>query len=264
MNITGRWEQWLRSEGRAPGTIRLKVYWVERLAADVDLLTADGQALAAWMAAHDWKPETRKSCRSALRDFYRWAVEGGHVAVDPTKRLRPIPVPPGAPRPAPEDRLEAALGIASEEEAVMLLLAAYAGLRRNEIATLRVADLRPEGLRVTGKGGRVRVVPVHPRLQYALERWTTRLDDDSGWVFPSPKRKGWHVTADYVYRHISALMDGWSPHTLRHRFGTAVYRASGHDLRTTQELLGHSSVVTTQRYTLVDEDSKKAAVFGVA
>lgn len=76
-------------------------------------------------------------------------------------------------------------------------------------------------------------------------------------------RPGWHVTADYVYRHITALTGGYSPHTLRHRFGTQVYRVS-HDIRATQELLGHSSVATTQRYVATDEDAMRAAVFGVA
>ena len=66
-----------------------------------------------------------------------------------------------------------------------------------------------------------------------------------------------------MYRRIVALTGGWSPHTLRHRFASAVYRGS-HDIRATQELLGHSSVATTQRYVAVDEDAVTAAVRSIA
>lgn len=261
MGDVEQWIEQLRAEGRAPGTVQLKAYYLNRLAAVVAPLTATTDDLVQWLAAQDWKPETRKSARCALRDFYSWLVVTGRRPDNPALALRPIRVPPGKPKPTPEAVLEAALDRADPVDRLMVLLAAYAGLRRAEIASLRVADVIESGLRITGKGGRVRLLPLHPRLEHALRSRCADLGD--GWLFPSTARPGWHVQPDYVYRHIQALI-GTGPHALRHRFGTAVYRASGHDLRATQELLGHSSIATTQRYVEVGEDSMRAAVLAVA
>lgn len=275
MDAGERWLAYLRAEGARPGTVGLRRYYLRKLAESVDLLTATTDDLVEWMNGHDWGPETRKSARSTLRGFYSWAVEEGLRLDDPTTRLRPVRVPPGKPRPTPELVLEEAMARASEPERCMLALAAWAGLRRNEIAELRLDDIGDGQVRIRGKGGRVRVVPLHPRVEHALRERVQALTSGGGgagrpksgsgfdWVFPSPARPGWHVSADYVYRRIVALTGGWSPHTLRHRFASAVYRGS-HDIRATQELLGHSSVATTQRYVAVDEDELTRAIRSIA
>jgi integrase len=277
VDAISRWLSGLRAEGLAPGSIKLKEHYVRSLDRCVPVLEATGDDIVAWMTARTWGAETRKSARNAVRGFYAWALAEQLVDADPCARIRPIHVPPGKPRPTPELVLEDALDQASDEERLMLLLMAYAGLRRNEVATLRWSDVTDRGLRVVGKGGRTRLLPLHPRLEHALAAWRRKDAPTPGggaisgpksasgfeWVFPSPARPGWHVSADYVYRHVVALTGGYGPHTLRHRFGTQVYRHS-HDLRAVQELLGHSSPVTTQRYTLVDEDALSAAVNSVA
>ena len=264
MGDVERWLNTLQAEGLRPGTIRLKAHYLDDLSRVVAPLTATTDDLVAWMNSHDWQPETRKSARAAVRGFYQWAMAERLITLDPSARLRPVRVPPGKPKPTPELVLEDALDRATEPERCMLLLAAYAGLRRNEVAELRVADVTERGLRIRGKGGRVRLGPVHPRLEHALrQRLDALAGDDTGWMFPSKARPGWHVTADHVYRHVIALTGGYSPHTLRHRFATQVFRSS-HNLLATQQLLGHSSPVTTQRYVDVGEDAMTAAVMGVA
>jgi site-specific recombinase XerD len=83
-------------------------------------------------------------------------------------------------------------------------------------------------------------------------------------VFPSLKTPGAAVTPTTVGRKVrAALGKQFSTHQLRHRFASAVYQASGHDLRLVQELLGHASVATTQIYTAVSSDSMRDAVAGV-
>lgn len=248
---------WLRAGGVTPDTLRVRKSYVTRwIAAVEDPATATASDVASFLAVPDWKPNTRRAARATLRVFYHWATETGLVATDPTKGIRPVNVPRALPRPAPESAIVEALEMADEECRLMVLLAAYAGLRRGEIARLHADDIGNDSIVVHGKGGHLRRVPTHAKLRGPLEAARLR----GGWVFPSPVRKGEHVNVDYIGRRLGRLLpDGFSGHTLRHRFGTQVYRGT-HDIRATQELLGHASVATTQRYVEVSDDALLAAV----
>lgn len=113
----------------------------------------------------------------------------------------------------------------------MIGLAAFAGLRCAEIARVHGQDLAGDVLRVHGKGGKVRDVPVLPRL-------LDRLQAVEGWAFPNGH--GSHLTPGHVSRLLSrALPEGWTGHTLRHRLATAAY-AGTRDLLAVSALLGHS------------------------
>ena len=135
----------------------------------------------------------------------------------------------------------------------MLQLAAYAGLRRSEIAALQTRALVGDTLRVKGKGGKVRVVPVlNAELLAALEAIPP------GFVFPGNDHG--HQSPNWVGRQMArALGPGWTAHTLRHRFATMAY-SHGRDLLSVQELLGHSKPETTARYTAVPDGALRAAV----
>jgi integrase len=261
MNALDQFRQYLQAAGQTPGTIGIKMSYLKRLAeSHPDLLTVSESDLLAWLGNPEWKPETRKSARSNLRAFYSWAHRSKLIEQDPSLYLPAVRVPAGKPKPAAETDVQSAISKAHGKQLVMVLLAAYAGLRRNEIATLRRADVTSYGLRVTGKGGRTRVVPIHPALIGPLAAY---LDThESPWVFPSDRREGEHVSSDHVYRQVREVL-GHNTHTLRHRFATKAYQGS-HDLRAVQELLGHSSPQTTQRYTLVETDALNAAVLSVA
>ena len=135
--------------------------------------------------------------------------------------------------------------------------AAFCGLRRGEIAGVRAEDVEDDlvghSLRVTGKGGHVRMVPLPDYLAVAIR------GRGPGWIFPSPSLPA-SLTPAHVGKVISRLLpDGWTCHTLRHRCATVAYR-SDHDLRAVQELLGHAKPETTARYTQVEDDSIRAAV----
>jgi site-specific recombinase XerC len=249
--------QWLNAGGVSPGTVKVRSRYVGHfLVANPDPTQATSSEVAAYLASPGWKPETRRSARASIRVFFHWALDAGLIDHDPTKGIRPIKVPRSLPRPAPESAVSEALLGADADTVLAVLLAAYAGLRRAEIACLHSKDIESASIRVTGKGGHERRIPIHAKLAGPLARAKAR----GGWVFPSPVFKGEHVNVDYIGKRLKrALPDGYSGHTLRHRFGTMVYRAD-HDLRATQELLGHSSVATTQRYVEVSDDALLRAV----
>jgi integrase len=142
----------------------------------------------------------------------------------------------------------------------MILLAVLAGLRRSEIAKVHsrdiVADIVGHSLRVSGKGGKTRTVPLHPRIVHELG------GRDPGYIFPG--RDGGHLSAHWVGKKLARLLGGgWSGHTLRHRFSTDAYQV-GHDLFAVQTLMGHSSPTTTRRYTALDDERLRATVKGLA
>ena len=246
---------WLRAGGVAEGTVTLRVCHVNRFSKKVDVLTATTEDVIAWLENPAWKPNTRQAGRASLRSFYRWATETGLVDKDPTAKTRPVKVPPRAIKEAPQEALLTALERVGERDRLAIMLAAYAGLRRAEIATLHADHIGDRMLTVTGKGSKTRRVPIHPLLEGPLRE----VKERGGYVFPGAD--GWGpVGPDAMGRRISrALPDGWTAHSLRHYYAGHVYRAS-HDIRAVQQLLGHASIATTQIYTHIDDDELHRAV----
>lgn len=252
------WLDWYRAGAVSPNTLRLRKSHLRRLAGASDLMTATEDDLTSFLATiADKSANYRHSVHASLKQFYSWALRRGFRPDDPTVGLRPVPVPPGLPKPVDELTLAVALEQAGDETRLMLLLGAYAGLRRAEIAAVHSDHVRNGMLYVVGKGGKERHIPLHPRLAADLLKV-------SGWAFPSPINKGSHVTPDYVSDRLErALPEPWTPHSLRHRFATMAYQ-SAHDLRAVQTLLGHTKPETTARYTLIGRDDLQAAVNGIA
>jgi len=249
---------WLAAAGTSPHTLRLRRHYLRRLAAfgENDPWELDTDDLAGFLAQPGWAAETRRSARAAVRGFYTWAQLTGRLERNPARDLPAVRVPAGLPRPTPEEVVAQALRRADGRGRLMVLLAAFAGLRRGEIAALHSEDIRGGQVRVRGKGGKVRIVPLHPVLVAELE-----LAASGGFLFPgringhlSPDRVG-HILADLLGR-------GWTGHTLRHRFATRAY-ATQRDLLAVQQLLGHAKPETTRRYTALPDDALRAAVDGL-
>lgn len=169
------------------------------------------------------------------------------------------------------DRYLAAAQERTEPVRAILLLLPNTGLRISEACGLRTQDVqRRKGepvLVVTGKGNKDRVVPLNAAAVQALRDWTkTRkaemADNDTPWLFPGRKTHIHPATVEKACREIAAAdpeLKGLTPHVLRHRFATALL-SRGVDLKTVQVLLGHESIMTTQRYLHPDTDQLAAAV----
>jgi integrase len=251
----------MRASGKPVSTRDLRTYHLRRFArTHPDPFTLDTEDLAGWLGCHGWGLETLRSYRASLRAFYSWAMAAGHTTTSPAAGLPTVPAQLGKPRPTPDDVLAVAVRVAGSRERLMLRLGAHAGLRRAEIAAVHSGDVFEDldgwSLRVRGKGGRVRLVPLTRWLALELRA------APAGWVFPSPG--GGHLTPAHVGKLMSGLLGpGWSAHTLRHRFATRAY-AVERDLRAVQELLGHTKPETTAVYTQVPSGAKRRAVDRVA
>jgi integrase/recombinase XerC len=185
-------------------------------------------------------------------------------------------VRPGAPRPVSEDQARGLLTEAAadpdrapweglRDQAVLTLLYGC-GLRISEALSLTRSDAPlGEAVRITGKGGKTRIVPVLPVVREAVSAYLAALPWPTERADPLfiAKRGGAlsprHVQAAMqLLRGRLGLPDRATPHALRHSFATHLLGA-GADLRSIQELLGHASLSTTQRYTEVDAAGLLAA-----
>lgn len=247
--------------GTAPSSLDLRRYQLGRLGrmlATPDPWSVTPAALVTWAGSVEhWAANTRRSYRTTVRGFYGWAMEAGHVARSPALALpRVRPAPPN-PRPAPDRVYLPALEAATPRERLMLRLAADHGMRRGEIAVVHSRDLLEDlagwSLTVHGKGGRERLVPLLDDVAIALRRLPP------GWAFPGNVEG--HLSPRWVGRLVTRLLEGdWTTHKLRHRAATAWWEASGHDVLTVGELLGHADPKTTRLYVKVGDGRKRDVV----
>jgi integrase/recombinase XerC len=230
--------------------------------------------IRAWLAhlrsgEHPLSPRSLSQALSAIRTFHRFLdrrLDAPNAAIALVRGPR---VKPGAPRPVSEDQARALIaepGLdpdredweAARDEAVLTLLYGC-GLRISEALSLKRADA-PLGaeLRITGKGGKTRIVPVLPAVAQAIEAYLAQLPfvlEPKDPLFRA--RRGGPLSPRHVQATVQALRGrlglpaSATPHALRHSFATHLLGA-GADLRSIQELLGHASLSTTQRYTEVD------------
>ncbi len=230
------------------------------------LLEADARTLRAWLAdLHDRGLAKSSVARrlAALRSFYRFLMRRGLVRANPARELSAPKLPKRLPTYLPIDESEALLRsegaptpTSARDRAVLEVLYAT-GVRVAELAGLDVedGDLREGAVRVTGKGGKERIVPMGRKAVEALRVYLG--ERASGPLFLSGR--GRRLTVRSVHRIVRAraraagLARRVSPHTLRHTFATHLLDA-GADLRLIQELLGHARLGTTQRYTHVSAD----------
>jgi len=257
------WEEELRAAGRPATTRYLRTYHLRRLAHDHGEHNPQQMTpslLVAWMARHDWSPETRRSYRASLRVFYRWLYATGRADTDIAHSLPSTAVPRALPRPCPTDVLVSATRFAATDMRLrlMLLVLAETGMRRGELCRLHTnhleRDLTGWSLRVIGKGGGVRLIPLTDTLAGVLRRLP------GGYAFPG--LIDGHLSPAYVGKLVSAALgEGYTAHTLRHRFGTLAY-AVERDLRAVQELLGHAKPETTAVYAAVPVGAMRRAVLG--
>lgn len=252
------WGMSMAAAGRSVATMATRTDHLRRLARAMLVgpwdVTSDD--LVRWAGAQVWSRETRRSVYASVRGFYAHGVAAGLVSRSPAEALPRVRAGEPAPRPVPERIYSAAVGVADRRTRIILRLAAELGLRRAEIAQIHAADLTDDltgrSLVVHGKGARVRAVPLGPDLARLIES-----ECDGGWLLPG--RIGGHLSARRVGELATEVLpEGWTLHTLRHRFASVVHAATG-DLIAVQRLLGHASVATTQRYVATDTDRLRRA-----
>lgn len=250
--------------GLQPRTIRLRRILLScflRWCDDRSPFALNAEEIELFLDGRRIGARTRHSWLANLHAFYEWAVLHELTTIDPTERIRRPRVRRGLPRPAATDQLFEALAHATPMIRCWIVLAAYQGLRCQEIAGLRREDVQDTAglLRVVhGKGGYERVLPLHPAVLDALRLLPM---PSSEWVFRRPQGGPWRPDQLSV-RFAGALRDlgvDATGHQLRHWFGTALYRDT-HDLLLVQEMLGHASPATTAIYAAFDNRKARGAV----
>jgi integrase/recombinase XerD len=211
--------------------------------------------------------------RSAIRTYFAFLVEEGHVSEDPTEKLESPRVRRALPGVLTYPEVEAIMDTVgslsveahpnAQRDAAMLETLYGAGLRVSELIGLRVRDLLlEEGLvSVYGKGDKRRIVPLGGRAVRVLQRYLRERRPEldrgrsEGMVFlnqhgrPLSRMGAWKIVAKHVRN--AGIEKKVTPHTFRHSFATHLLEG-GADLVAVQEMLGHADISTTQIYTHVD------------
>ncbi|RZZ82991.1 site-specific tyrosine recombinase XerD [Pseudoxanthomonas winnipegensis] len=270
-----RWGSWRAGEppARAPASAP------PGMAATDNVLASADRALIfdylAWRTRQGYSPRSNARLLSCLRAFYGQLVRRGERADDPTALLDPPKLPRALPKALSESQIDALLAAPDVDtplglrDRAMLELMYACGLRVSELVGLADAgvNLRQGALRVLGKGSKERMVPLGEESQHWLQRYldgaraqlagkrgaargdgrTPLFIDAAGQ--PLSRQAFWGLVKRYaVLAGIDAAKV--SPHGLRHSFATHLLNR-GADLRSLQLMLGHSSLSTTQIYTLV-------------
>lgn len=239
----------------------------------LDLLSANHAAIRGYLGvlAVDKQATSRARKLASVKSFYRFLLRQKILTANPARLVKSPKLPKTLPKVIPIDELFALLAVPNDktvlglrDRAILELLYA-AGLRISELCglSLRDVDRASRLVRVMGKGRKERIVPINETAVTALEEYLARRgellatphdDQDPDALFLN--FRGGRLTPRSIARHLDAyvlkcaLARHVSPHALRHSFATHLL-GGGADIRSIQELLGHASLSTTQRYTAV-------------
>lgn len=286
----GAFERYLKSEKRASAYTlrnyaatlsRFEVFLNGHLGGSAtlnDLSRLETRDFRAYLAARrneGLSPPSLKLELSALKTFYKFLGRRADVDNDAISAMRGPKAKERLPRPVTETDADALIDAAATlktstrkenweqaRDAALITLLYGAGLRISEALSLRWSDTPlGETLRIKGKGAKMRLVPVVPAAREAVAAYQElcpyggEADDP---LFYSTRGKPLSATlAQRTMAKLRAalgLPDSATPHALRHGFATHLLSAGG-DLRAIQELLGHSSLAATQRYTKIDREN---------
>lgn len=277
---------WLATErGRAANTLAayrrdLRAYCRHLSDSGHDVLTADSDAVDAHVRRlrdAGSAPASVARAVAAIRMLHRHLATEQVRNDDPTARVQGVRVPSGIPRPLSEDEVtrliestDDSTAVGRRDRAVLELMYAT-GARVGEIAGLSTGDIDLDGglVRLLGKGSKERIVPFGRAAADALDswyeepgrpamspvRWARRGDAEAVFL----NRRGGRLTRQGIWLVVKAagersgVTEHLSPHVLRHSCATHLLD-HGADLRVVQEMLGHSSISTTQVYTRVSQE----------
>lgn len=222
-------------------------------------------------------PASVTRCVVAVRNLHRFAVRSGQLQADVTAGMSPGTRSRRLPKALSMDQVESLLAapdtstVEGLRDAALLELLYGTGARVSEVCALDVDDIRPVlddpdlGLRLIGKGDKERIVPLGSYAAKAVDAWLIRGrpawaeigNGEHALLLNTRGRRLSRQSAWAVIRRAGEAagldVEHLSPHSLRHSYATHLLDG-GADVRVVQELLGHSSVTTTQIYTLVTAD----------
>lgn len=250
-----------------------------------DASTKDIQAYIGQLAAIA-APSTRARKLSAIKQYYLFLYSDGMRTDNPAAVLDTPKLAVTLPNLLSKEEVSRLLSFAAEDQTpkglrlyTMLEVLYASGLRVSELVTLKLSHLQKEQgqwkpyLLIKGKGGKERIVPLNVPALEALSRFIPARSallksEETAWLFPSYTKDGkpTHLTRQRFAVLIKALAmnagispDKVSPHALRHSFASHLIE-NGANLSLVQELLGHSSITTTQIYTHILNDRMKTLV----
>lgn len=244
-----------------------------------DLTLTDFRAWLAHLAGESLQASSRARALAGVRSFFKWLDRTGRLRNAAIELLRAPKTNKRLPRPLSEENAEEVVDqikdlarldwLGLRDEALFTLLYGC-GLRISEALSLRWGDINQnDRVTVTGKGNKQRSVPLLPLVRNTLERYRSICPFPSGphgFVFIGARGKVLNPgVAERQLRRLRKELqwaDTVTPHALRHSFATHML-ADGADLRSLQELLGHSSLSTTQLYTRI-ESSQLAETYRAA
>jgi len=238
------------------------------------------QSFIAELSAERAAPSSVNRRLSSIRGLYRWLVRFGKRADNPCDALRNLKAPQRLPSVLWEDEMAAFAELPEtrkilwpQRDKALILTMYSAGLRISELVSLSMNMITGgrEGARITGKGGKERMVFFSDEARAAIRDYlpqrTAKIRDAGlkaadirGALFISEKGRPLSVPGVRwivgQYARVSGLGKNIHPHSLRHSFATHLVNA-GCDVRIVQEMLGHASLSTTQRYAHVNIESLK-------
>lgn len=256
-------------------------WYIEQYDIDVSWEAVVREDIRGWLAALSERGLSKSSLTrktASIRSFYKYMVRRGHLPKNPTVLMPSIKKGRHLPSIVTEHEVTHMLESLHEtdedgiilEKAVLELLYG-SGIRVSELTSIQLGDidLQKQLLRIVGKGRKERIVPIGSQATQAVVAWLSvrkRIVAES--TAPSSNhlfltRRGGKPYREFIYRIVKKNMVDLevgqkSPHTLRHTFATHLVD-HGADIRVVKELLGHSSLATTQIYTHTSKEHVRKA-----
>lgn len=280
--LVEKFKQHLEDErGASPHTVRnyladLQLFEGYLAKMNVPLEKATHVIIRGWLGtlAVDQKATSRARRLATLKSFYKFCVRKKLMTSSPAKAVKTPKLPKTLPKVLPVEEVFALVETPAEESVLglrdraILELLYGSGLRISELCGLSLSDLDRSGrvVHVMGKGSKERICPVNEAALDAIDAYLDRRGELLAEPFPAQdpdalflNYRGGRLRPRSIARHLdkyvlkAGLARKTSPHAMRHSFATHLL-GSGADIRSIQELLGHASLSTTQRYTEVSWD----------
>ena len=238
-----------------------------------DVVRKDLSSYTKYLARNNLNPSSITRKIASIKGFFKFLCSNRDIRVNPAVSVVSPKLPKRLPKVLTVNEIEKILkdGLNEFENAIIELLYS-AGIRVSELVELELKniDFKQKIIKVFGKGSKERIIPINLKCIKILEKYLKKRElialkfEQKPYLFLNSKGK--KITRQIVYKIIRTqgkkINKKISPHTIRHSFATHLLE-NGADLRVVQELLGHSSIVTTQLYTHISKKVLREVYFNI-